>query len=59
MRSALDPGAAAALVADGATVMIGGFMGVGSPSRIARSQAADRDSQGVWDVTDNAWMLIS
>jgi len=39
--------------------MIGGFMGVGSPSRIARSQAADRDSQGVWDVTDNAWMLIS
>jgi acetate CoA/acetoacetate CoA-transferase alpha subunit len=34
VRSALDPGAAAALVADGATVMIGGFMGVGSPHRV-------------------------
>ena len=33
MRSALSPDAAAALVPDGATVTIGGFMGVGSPHR--------------------------
>ena len=33
MRTALSPAAAAALVPDGATVMIGGFMGVGSPHR--------------------------
>src|SRR5919107_911065 len=31
MRTALSPAAAAALVPDSATVMIGGFMGVGSP----------------------------
>ena len=34
MRTSLSPAAAAALVPDGATVMIGGFMGVGSPHRI-------------------------
>jgi acetate CoA/acetoacetate CoA-transferase alpha subunit len=34
VRSALDPGAAAALVPDYATVLIGGFMGVGSPHRV-------------------------
>src|SRR3712207_1184944 len=33
MRTAFSPTAAAALVPDGATVMIGGFMGVGSPHR--------------------------
>ena len=33
MRFALSPDAAAALVPDGATVTIGGFMGVGSPHR--------------------------
>ena len=33
MRTALSPSAAAALVPDGASVMIGGFMGVGSPHR--------------------------
>ncbi len=34
MKNALKPEAAAALIADGATVMIGGFMGVGSPHRL-------------------------
>lgn len=33
MRTSLTPHAAAALVPDGATVMIGGFMGVGTPNR--------------------------
>ena len=33
MRTALSPARAAELVPDGATVMIGGFMGVGSPHR--------------------------
>lgn len=33
MRTALTPAAAAALVPDGGAVMIGGFMGVGSPHR--------------------------
>ncbi|MEE7462325.1 acetyl-CoA--acetoacetyl-CoA transferase subunit alpha [Methylobacterium fujisawaense] len=33
MRTALTPAAAATLVPDGAAVMIGGFMGVGSPHR--------------------------
>ena len=33
-RSALSPEAAAALVPDGARVMIGGFMGVGTPERM-------------------------
>lgn len=34
MRTALSPAAAADLVPDGASVMIGGFMGVGSPHRV-------------------------
>src|SRR5277367_1829361 len=34
MRTSLSPAAAADLVPDGAVVMIGGFMGVGSPERI-------------------------
>jgi acetate CoA/acetoacetate CoA-transferase alpha subunit len=34
MRSAITPAAAAELVPDGASVMVGGFMGVGSPHRI-------------------------
>ena len=34
MRRAISPAAAAALVPDGAIVMIGGFMGVGSPHRV-------------------------
>ena len=34
MKRAISPAAAAALIPDGATVMIGGFMGVGSPHRL-------------------------
>ncbi|MBR0652275.1 3-oxoacid CoA-transferase subunit A [Roseomonas terrae] len=34
MREAISPAAAAALVRDGSTVMVGGFMGVGSPHRV-------------------------
>lgn len=34
MKNALKPEAAAALIKEGASVMIGGFMGVGSPHRL-------------------------
>lgn len=34
MKSTLKPDTAAAAIPDGATVMIGGFMGVGSPERL-------------------------
>ena len=34
MKHAISPAAAAALIPDGAVVMIGGFMGVGSPHRL-------------------------
>jgi acetate CoA/acetoacetate CoA-transferase alpha subunit len=34
MRSAITPAAAAEFVPDGATIMVGGFMGVGSPHRV-------------------------
>ena len=47
MRTALSPAAAAALVSDGATVMIGGFMGVGSPHRIIEALV----QRGVRDLT--------
>jgi len=47
MRSAISPAAAAELVRDGATVMIGGFMGVGSPHRIINALIA----RGARDLT--------
>ena len=34
MKRALKPAEAAAMIPDGATVLIGGFMGVGSPHRL-------------------------
>jgi acetate CoA/acetoacetate CoA-transferase alpha subunit len=34
MKQAISPGDAAALIPDGAVLMIGGFMGVGSPHRV-------------------------
>ncbi|PNG26701.1 CoA transferase subunit A [Methylocella silvestris] len=34
MKRAISPSAAAALIPDGATIMIGGFMAVGSPHRL-------------------------
>ena len=51
MKGALKPEAAAALIPDGAVVMIGGFMGVGSPHRLidalvaAGHQGPDGDRQ--------------
>jgi acetate CoA/acetoacetate CoA-transferase alpha subunit len=40
MRTAIDLSSAAALVPDGASVMVGGFMGVGSPHRIIEALVA-------------------
>lgn len=40
MRTAVSPAAAADLVPDGAVVMIGGFMGVGSPHRVLAALVA-------------------
>lgn len=47
MRTALSPDAAAARVPDGAAVMIGGFMGVGSPHRVIAALVA----RGARDLT--------
>ncbi|EPX76327.1 CoA transferase subunit A [Salipiger mucosus] len=47
MKQALKPAAAAELVPDGAVVMIGGFMGVGSPHRIIDALVA----RGARDLT--------
>jgi acetate CoA/acetoacetate CoA-transferase alpha subunit len=47
MRSALSPAAAAELVRDSASVMIGGFMGVGSPHRVINALVA----RGARDLT--------
>ena len=40
MKRAISPAAAAALIPDGATVMIGGFMGRGSPHRLIDAMVA-------------------
>ena len=47
MRTALSPARAAELIHDGATVMIGGFMGVGSPHRTIDALVA----RGARDLT--------
>jgi acetate CoA/acetoacetate CoA-transferase alpha subunit len=47
MRSAITPAAAAELVPDGASVMVGGFMGVGSPHRVINALVA----RGVRNLT--------
>jgi acetate CoA/acetoacetate CoA-transferase alpha subunit len=47
MRSAITPAAAAELIPDGATVMVGGFMGVGSPHRVISALVA----RGVRNLT--------
>jgi acetate CoA/acetoacetate CoA-transferase alpha subunit len=46
MRKAISPEEAAALVPDGATVMIGGFMAVGSPHRVIDALVA-RGARGL------------
>ena len=52
MRAALSPAAAAELVSDGATVMIGGFMGVGSPRRINAALVA-RGARGLTVIAND------
>lgn len=52
MRTALSPIDAAALVRDGSTVMIGGFMGVGSPHRLLRA-LVDRKVRGLTIIAND------
>src|SRR3712207_6484410 len=52
MRAALSPAAAAELVPDGATVMIGGFMGVGSPHRTIAALVA-RGARGLTVIAND------
>jgi acetate CoA/acetoacetate CoA-transferase alpha subunit len=52
MMMALKPAAAAALIPDGATVMIGGFMGVGSPHRIIAALVA-RGARGLTVIAND------
>ena len=40
MKTAISPAAAAALIPDGASLMVGGFMGVGSPHRLIEALAS-------------------
>jgi acetate CoA/acetoacetate CoA-transferase alpha subunit len=52
MRTAIDPATAASLVPDGASVMIGGFMGVGSPHRIIDALVA-RGARGLTVIAND------
>src|SRR5215218_9667846 len=52
MRAAVAPAAAAELDPDGATVMIGGFMGVGSPHRIIAALVA-RGARGLTVIAND------
>ena len=52
MRTSLSPAAAAELVPDGATVMIGGFMGVGSPHRTVAALVA-RGARGLTVIAND------
>jgi acetate CoA/acetoacetate CoA-transferase alpha subunit len=52
MRTAIDPAAAAALVPDGASVMVGGFMGVGSPHRVIDALVA-RGARGLTVIAND------
>lgn len=55
MKSAIKPEAAAAMVPDGATVMIGGFMAVGSPHRIIDALVA-RGARGLTIIANDTAM---
>lgn len=55
IRNALSPDAAAALVPDGASVMIGGFMGVGSPHRLIDALVA-RGARGLTVIANDTAM---
>ncbi len=52
MRTAIDPATAAGLVPDGASVMVGGFMGVGSPHRIIDALVA-RGARGLTIIAND------
>jgi acetate CoA/acetoacetate CoA-transferase alpha subunit len=52
MRTALTPVVAAAMVPDGASVMIGGFMGVGSPRRMIEALVA-RGAKGLTVIAND------
>ncbi len=55
MKSAIKPDAAAALIPDGATLLIGGFMGVGSPHRLIDALVA-RGARGLTVVANDTAM---
>lgn len=55
MKNAIKPSDAASLVPDGATVLIGGFMGVGSPHRIIDALVA-RNAKGLTVVANDTAM---
>jgi acetate CoA/acetoacetate CoA-transferase alpha subunit len=52
LRSSISPDHAASLVPDGAVVMIGGFMGVGTPRRIIEALVA-RGARGLTVITND------
>lgn len=53
MRAAISPQRAAELVPDGASVMVGGFMGVGSPHRVIAALVA-RGARGLTVIGNDA-----
>ncbi|MFO1142329.1 MAG: 3-oxoacid CoA-transferase subunit A [Amaricoccus sp.] len=55
MKSAIKPEAAAALVPDGATLLIGGFMGVGTPNRLIDALVA-RGARGLTVIANDTAM---
>lgn len=52
MRTSISAAAAAALVPDGASVMIGGFMGVGTPARTIRA-LVERGARGLTVIAND------
>ncbi|MCX7301372.1 MAG: 3-oxoacid CoA-transferase subunit A [Rhodobacterales bacterium] len=55
MKTALKPAAVAAMVPDGASLMIGGFMGVGTPERIIDALVARR-AEGLTIIANDTAM---
>lgn len=52
MKGALSPAAAAALIPDGASLLIGGFMGVGTPERLIDALVA-RGARGLTVIAND------
>jgi acetate CoA/acetoacetate CoA-transferase alpha subunit len=52
MRNAISPAVAAGMVPDGASVMIGGFMGVGSPHRLIAA-LVERGARGLTVIAND------